>query len=193
MISYFLLPSTNPFLFIFRFVLFSFSHATVVSRLSFSGGVFFFSQHRPTTTTRVSSARVYTSGDIHPPRGAKKLKGALCPAARNDTRGTVRMAFTWWTFKLARDQSSLRRTHARTCNMYVCAFRCTTIIIFSQAVAFTSLCAEESATAKSPWPTGKFQPELDTKHASSASDLSLPSCRLSNVYTRQRRSSYLYT
>jgi hypothetical protein len=108
--TFFSLPLTPFYFYLFFVSSFSRSRTPPSSPGYRSRGFFFFfSLHRPTTTTWVSSSRVYTSGDIHPPRSTKEPKGALCAAAWNDTRGTVRMAFTWWTFELVRDQSSLRR------------------------------------------------------------------------------------
>jgi len=76
--TFFSLP-TNPFLFlfIFRSVLFSFSHATVVSRLSRSRGFFFFLVNIDRRRRHGFRLRVDTHQATSTlPRGAKEPKGS---------------------------------------------------------------------------------------------------------------------
>jgi len=79
--TFFSLPLTPFYFYLFFVSSFSRSRALHHRLLTIVLGIFFFSQHRPTTTTWVSSSRVYTSSDIHPSRGTEEPKGALCAAA----------------------------------------------------------------------------------------------------------------
>lgn len=89
--------------FIFFFFLCRSSYHSYLFSLLFFVFFLYMRQHQPTTW--VSSACV--SGDILSSHCILTQLRTL-GSAWNDTQGTIRMAYTWWTFKLARDQSSLR-------------------------------------------------------------------------------------
>lgn len=86
------------------------SFSLIFIRPSFYLFIFLYMrQHQPTTW--VSSARIRWRSTASLPQNHPSLTRQR--KGWNDTRGTVRMAYTWWTLELARDQSSLRRDGQR--------------------------------------------------------------------------------
>lgn len=77
------------------------------------------------------ATRTYCYGECFEPESGRTW---------NDTRGTVRIAYTWWTFELARDQSSVVDMTADLryiYNIYMYVLHC--LIIFFQTVNLTPL------------------------------------------------------
>lgn len=131
MISYFLLPPSNPFLFlfIFRFVLFSFSR-TPPSSLGYRSRDFFFLVNIDRRRRHGFRPRAYTHQATSTLPGTQKSRRERSALPHETTPGGP---FEWPLRDGLSSQcvinhlSDATRVHARTCNMYMynmCVYVC---------------------------------------------------------------------